>query len=94
MTFTKWQSWYLNLAYGDSITSEFRIEAQLNQGDGGSTVDGKLCKQEEDGGKIRGSWTVDLSGDLANVVSIMFMYFEFLINVLTNVHHATEKEFT
>lgn len=48
MTFTKWQSWYLNQVYGDLRTSKFRIEDQLKQGDGCSSVGGSSCKREED----------------------------------------------
>ena len=52
MTFTKWQSWHLNQVYGASITSEFRIEAQLNQGEGDSTVGGSSVNRKRMEGKL------------------------------------------
>lgn len=47
MTFTKWQSWYLNQVYGEFRTSKFRIEDQLKR-DGGISVGESSGKREED----------------------------------------------
>lgn len=39
-------------------------------------------------------WAVNLFRELYSVVSITFMYFEFLIHVLIYLYHATEMELT
>lgn len=71
MTFTKWQSLYLNQDYGDSRTSKFRIEDQLKQGDGGSWWE--LCERGEDRGKIMDPRTFDLFRKLGRPVSVTVM---------------------